>query len=338
MAGLAKGSPHERRVDIILQAVDRGRRLTRQLLSFARRQAIAPVTVHLSSSADSLFEVIRASLRGDIRCVLDLPAGLWPICVDQSEFEIAMINLAVNARDAMPAGGSFIVRARNEMLSGREVVVISVADTGAGIPADLLPRIFEPFFTTKPVGQGTGLGLSQVFGFVQQAGGEVHVESEPGRGTQFSMCFPRAVETAAAERTPASPQAAPRRRVLLAEDNSEVAEITREQLESFGHVVTWRPNAASALREIESGAYDALVSDVIMPGGVSGVELADQVSKLRPQIRILLVTGYSDELCARGSRYPVLRKPFTSHELQDALERLFADGAAPVSADAIPGA
>jgi CheY-like chemotaxis protein len=248
--------------------------------------------------------------------------------VDPAQLQVALINLAVNARDAMPKGGTFTVTAENRALRGQdttEAVAIAVTDTGSGMPREVLARAFEPFFTTKEVGRGTGLGLAQVYGFAQQSGGSVDIGSEMGRGTTVTLYLPRAagaeISVPIAASTPLTARAAVERRVLLVEDNREVAEVGRSILVERGHRVTLAGNVAQALELLDGEAFDMVVSDLVMPGEGNGLDLARTVRRRWPGLPIALMTGYSDAASeAVGEGYTLLAKPYEPADLIDAVE------------------
>jgi two-component system NtrC family sensor kinase len=269
-------------------------------------------------------DMLQSSLRGDIELGIDVPEGVWRVRVDPGELQIAILNLAMNARDAMPRGGRIEIAARNRS-GGDEQVELTVTDTGAGIPPEILPRIFEPFFTTKDVDKGTGLGLSQVYGFAQQSGGQVTAESRPGR-TTFSLILPRCHEAPEPARVATvALTSAMRGRALLVEDNGDVAEVGMAHLTELGLDVEVATDARAAVERLRSGTFDLMVSDVVMPGGVTGLDLARDVRARYPDMRILLATGYSavaDEAIAEG--FALIRKPYDLHALARALEDVLA--------------
>ncbi|MDQ4062280.1 MAG: ATP-binding protein, partial [Pseudomonadota bacterium] len=265
-----------RYLDAIDKAARRGESLTRQLLTFSRQQTVSPVVLDLGRRLPKLRDMLQSSLRGNIDVRIDVPPGLWPVKVDPGELELAILNLAVNARDAMPSGGTVTLTARNTTLAAGpaaegltgEFVAVSVRDTGAGIPADVLPKVFEPFFTTKEVGKGTGLGLSQVYGFAKQAGGTASIASEVGRGTEITLYLPRSHEQPAVAEDNASAEPGSRAEgtILLVEDNAEIAEVTKANLEELGYVVVHVTNAHAALEAMEGERrIDLVFSDVVMP-------------------------------------------------------------------------
>jgi two-component system NtrC family sensor kinase len=325
-----------RAIDAIDTAARRGASLTRQLLSFSRRQTHEPTPLDLGGHLAQLQEMLRSSLRGDIAIDLQIPDGLWPIRVDLSEFELAILNIAVNARDAMASGGRITIAAQNLTLrdpgtigiSG-DYVALSIADTGTGIPSELLAHVFEPFFTTKEVGKGTGLGLSQVYGFARQSGGTATVTSKPGQGTVVTLYLPRnaeavPVQTTAPE-TPATRPRAGRGRILLVEDNADVAEITKGRLEELGYEVAHAPDASVGMAMLADSApaIDLLVCDIVMPGDTNGLDLARVVRrKHQGKLPVVLATGYSDVAqSAADEGFIVLRKPYSERELREGVAR-----------------
>ena len=322
-----------RSVEAIETAVKRGADLTRQLLSFARRQTHEAKVIDLHHRLPLIRDMLQSSLRGDILISLEIPGDLWRTKLDPSELELALLNLAVNARDAMTNGGRLTLSARNVSLSepnemGLEghFIALMVADTGAGISAQVIDRVFEPFFTTKDVGKGTGLGLSQVYGFAQQAGGAVKIESEVGRGTTVVLYLPRCAEEGEAEapvREPAGTSLTNKGHSLLVEDNAEVAAVTRGLLEDLGYAVTAVFDVPSALQRMKEigNIVDVVVSDVVMPGGSNGLDLARQIRREHgSRIPIVLMTGYSENAQAASSEgFKILRKPFGAEDLKEAL-------------------
>ena len=317
-------------VEAIRAAVNRGEKLTRQLLAFSRRQQLMPVVVDLRARIDAVRDMLAPSLRGNLTLVCDIEDKIWPVEVDLGELELALVNIAVNARDAMPDGGSITLQARNVVLKegsaagplSGDFVALAVIDTGTGMPADVLARVFEPFFTTKPVGKGTGLGLSQVHGFANQSGGAVTVVSEQGEGTVVTIYLPRSRGVAPEEAGEGSiaPDLEAQGTVLLVEDSREVAEATTTMVEQLGYRVIWAENASEALRHLQQGVHvDLIFSDIVMPGAMSGLTLAQVCRDRYPDIPVLLTSGFSDAAEAADGRFDILRKPF---ELS-ALERAF---------------
>ena len=313
-----------RAVQAIETASQRGASLTRQLLTFARRQSVNPQTVDPADRIHSVREVLDAALGGSVQLVIDVADGIWPVMVDAAEFETALVNLVINARDAMPDGGSVTVGASNIYLDDGirkgDHVAIKVEDTGVGIAPDIAVKVFDPFFTTKAVGKGTGLGLSQVHGFAHQAGGTVTVASELGKGTAFTICLPRSerpIDSAEVEVSAIGSGT-----VLLVEDNPEVANASAGLLEQLGYSVRWVSDADAALREVERDGIDLVFSDIVMPGKMDGLSLARAIKQKRPALPILLATGYSEAAQNARTDFPILRKPYQLHELSRALEQL----------------
>jgi PAS domain S-box-containing protein len=317
-----------RALDAIETSARRGEDLTRHLLSFARRQRLQPVSVSLNERIRGLQELLSASLPAGVQLILDLPKKLWPIEADLSELELALLNLTVNARDAMPGGGVLTIAAENVTLTSKqgptdldgEFVALSVGDTGVGIPADILPRVFDPFFTTKDVSKGTGLGLSQVYGFAQQAGGRVTVSSELGRGATFTVYLPKARSAPKTAAEEAHVETATGASVLLVEDNPEVAEVAAGMLEQLGHEVQVANNAQSAIRRLETGeSFDLVFSDIVMAGEMDGVALARRLREDAPDLPVLLATGYSQAAERIGDEFSILRKPYNMKDLGQAV-------------------
>ena len=308
-----------RGLEAIQRAAERGERLTHQLLSFARRRVLTPQPVDVARRIPELREMLMQSLRGDIAIGLAMPERASIATVDPSEFELALINLAVNARDAMPAGGRLSIalsavelRGEPDGLSG-PFLAIAVADTGTGIPAEVLPQVFNPFFTTKESGKGTGLGLSQVYGFARQSGGTATVASTPGRGTTVTIYLPESKSVQAKAPRPAAAvgEMGRGRRALLVEDNAEVAAVTRAYLEELGFAVHTAGNAGEALRLSTEVAPDLVLSDVVMPGPMNGLELARRLRSRDPNLAIVLATGYSTSAkAAIDDGFSVLSKPY----------------------------
>ncbi len=332
-----------RALEAIQIAATRGESLTRQLLTFARRQPLNPKTIDPGATIAAFQDVLASSTRGNIDLHLDIPADIWPISVDISEFELALVNLAVNARDAMPGGGTITVSGANRTLHGHEsaehlageFVAISVTDTGSGMPADLLDKIFEPFFTTKGDGKGTGLGLSQAYGFARQSGGTITVASEVGRGTCVTMHLPRCTATGApapAER-PGPNAPGNGETVLVIEDNPDVRSVAGALLEQLGYRVVTVDSARAALDRIAAGAaVDLVFTDVMLPGDLDGLELARTLERKRPDLPVLLTTGYARVL-TQTHAFPILRKPYQISALADAVRQALAGaGGQPISA------
>lgn len=291
-------------LDMIATATQRGETLTRQLLTYSRQQTLTPQVVDLTQRLPVIRELLTRSLQSGIDITVDVPEGICAVRVDPGEFELAILNLAVNAKDAMPNGGSLSIRAKAVMLKGEateeglsgEFVAIRVADTGQGIAAQNLTKVFEPFFTTKEVGKGTGLGLSQVYGFAKQSGGTATVSSAEGRGTAITIYLPRTHDTpqASPAQAPVPEQSDTAGVALLVEDNHDVAEVAAEYLRQLGYRVRNVANAQAAVAALRLDAdVDLVFSDILMPGGMNGLDLAQEIRKRYPEIPVLLATGYS---------------------------------------------
>ncbi|HEU5017249.1 MAG TPA: ATP-binding protein [Pseudolabrys sp.] len=313
---------HTRLLDMIATATQRGETLTRQLLAYSRQQKLSPQVVDLTQRLPVIRDLLMRSLQADIEIKVDVPDEICAVRVDPGEFELAILNLAVNAKDAMPQGGALSIRAKPVALKGEasaeglsgEFVAVRVADTGHGIPADVLTRVFEPFFTTKEFGKGTGLGLSQVYGFARQSGGTATVSSGDGRGTAVTLYLPRSREApaAAAPKAPAHAAVEAHGTVLLVEDNADVAEVGASYLRQLGYRVRSVANAQAAIAALRlDPEVDLVFSDILMPGGKNGLDLAAEIGELFPDIPMLLTTGYSasaQDAVSRG--IVVLQKPY----------------------------
>jgi PAS domain S-box-containing protein len=314
-----------RAVAAIETASKRGATLTAQLLTFARRQSVNPQTVNLAERIESVRDVLDTGAGGTVMLVVDIDRDVWPVKVDVSELETALVNLVVNARDAMPGGGNITISAHNQTIDetpdAGDYVAIAVRDSGVGIAPDVLDKIFDPFFTTKPMGKGTGLGLSQVHGFTHQAGGTVRVESEIGKGTAITILLPRS-EQSSHQDISAPSEISGSGTVLLVEDNPEVASVSVNLLEQLGYTVLRVSDAEAALREIERNGFDFVFSDIVMPGKMDGLDLAHRLRELRPDLPVLLATGYSDAAANVRGNYPILRKPYEIHQLNQAIAKL----------------
>jgi PAS domain S-box-containing protein len=317
-------------IDAVSSAANRGESLTRQLLAFSRRQPLNPVVTDPKERIESVHEMLLGSLGGNVALKCDIAPDVWPVEVDIAELELALVNIAVNARDAMPGGGAITLSAVNVALTSEdgvdglegEFVALSMTDTGVGIAPDVLPRIFEPFFTTKTLGKGTGLGLAQVYGFSHQSGGTVVAASKAGNGTTITIYLPRkqAAVVPNTETPPTQPIASGEGTILMVEDNSEVAEVTASLLEQLGYRTLHASNASDALNRLQRGQKVALVfSDIVMPGDMNGVALAQEIANRYPHIPVLLTSGYSDVVQTAASQARVLRKPFHLSALEKSI-------------------
>jgi signal transduction histidine kinase len=315
-------------VAAILRAVDVGSRLTQQLLRFAARQPLKPQTLDLGRYMPDLKELLTNVVGKRIGIAVSTDAGTRTIFVDSAELELALINLALNARDAMPDGGTLRVTARNAAaeetlgLTPGDYVAIDVADEGVGIDAALVERIFEPFVTTKPIGEGTGLGLAQVHGFCKQAGGAARIASVPGQGTKATLLVPATTASvpAQAPRAPALPaDSLAALRVAVVEDNEALGEATAALLRSHGAAVVRLPDAAAALDAIGRDAgFDVVLTDVMMPGAMDGLSLARELRARTPPVPVVLISGYAPQVEA-GHGFTLLQKPTSDEQLIGAL-------------------
>jgi PAS domain S-box-containing protein len=310
----------------IKDAAKRGAGLTQHLLAFSRRQTLRPEVLDVSRRLTDMANLLSRSLRGDIALKIDLPANLWPVEVDPGQFELALLNLGLNARDAMPDGGTLTVTGRNIVLDDKvaelvgKYIAVEVADTGCGMPEAIKSRAFEPFFTTKDVGKGSGLGLSQVYGLAKQSGGSVTIDSEEGKGTTVTIYLPAAKAAPAV----AAPQevtrfvtANPRATILVVEDEERVADVTVAVLEQSGYRVRLARHADEALELLRRGErVDLVFTDVVMPGNVDGIQLAQSIRKTYPSLPVLLASGFSDALTAAGvGALSLISKPYEPETL-----------------------
>ena len=313
------GEQHElaRQIDAVRLAAEKGGALTRQLLAFSRRQRLNPLTVDLNTLIADFAPLMRQAVGEAVSIELSLAAEPLPAHLDPAQFESALLNLAVNARDAMEGGGQLTIAAK---ATGGEdsKIVVTVRDTGEGMDAEVASRIFEPFFTTKEIGKGSGLGLSQVYGFVRQSGGEISVRSTPGQGATFEIQLPLS-QASLSERGGGDVIQAARgsERVLVVEDDPAVLAMAVETLEGLGYQVTTANTAAAALKRLKGRkAFDLLFSDVVMPGGVNGVELAHMAREARPGLKVLLTSGYvGDEAASWANEFPLIDKPYLAPAL-----------------------
>lgn len=323
------------------EAAQMGSRLTKRLLSFSRQRKLEPTVVGLNEQVLNIMELLRRSLGETINITTSLRSHLWTVSVDPGEIENALLNLAINARDAMPQGGQLTIGTSNVSLDADDAlgeyglpcgdyVCLAVSDTGSGMPPEVVARAFEPFFTTKPSGRGTGIGLASVYGFVKQSGGNATIYSELGHGTTVRLYLPRANPDPvyADLNTAKDKKGAAGETVLVVEDNPELRTLSLDRLKRLGYRVIEADSGRAALSVIETGVQiDLVFSDVVMPGGISGYELARLVSERFPLVKILLTSGYDAEFGAAqetaGSELKVLCKPYRQVELAQALREAF---------------
>jgi PAS domain S-box-containing protein len=322
-----------------------GSKLTDQLLTFARRRHMDAHVIQLNDLVVSITDMLRRTLGEHITLSTSLARDIWSTRADPGQFQSAIVNMAVNARDAMPQGGKLVVETRNIELDADHAdyqselqpghyVQLSISDTGAGMEPEIRDRVFEPFFTTKEKGRGTGLGLAMVYGFVKQSGGHVTIYSEPGLGTTINLYFPRS--DASSEQSSVVKHAAPdvpvRETVLVVEDDSRVRQLTIKRLKLIGYQVLEASDGPSAIEILKGGdPVDLVFTDLIMPGGLSGREVAIRARQLRPGVKVLLTSGYAEELVhgddLQREQLKVLRKPYQQADLIAALREVLGNDA-----------
>ena len=322
--------PREKRnqyVDAIYEAGTKATRLTDQLLAFGRRRPVRTEVVDVNAAIDALSEMLSRTLGSQIRTEVDLADDLGRVEVDTAQLEMAILNAVVNARDAMPAGGTLKITTSLEQDDGSDWVRIDVRDTGLGMPQRVLDRAFDPFFTTKAVGEGTGLGLSQIHGFAAQAGGRAELRSAEGAGTTVTIILPRTTK----ELTYSGGQAAPASldpgvRVLLVEDNPQVRSFAEDLLNDLGCEVVSAASGDEALGLLGGNELDLVLSDIVMPG-MSGIALAREIAKVRPGLPVILATGYSEQAAQANPGLPIVLKPYSAKDLAAAMAQALTSAA-----------
>ncbi|WP_044562392.1 PAS domain-containing sensor histidine kinase [Azospirillum sp. B4] len=330
-------------------AVDRAAALHPRLLAFSRQQTLDPSPTDISRLVRGMEDLVRRTVGPGIALDVDTPIDLWTTLIDANQLESALLNLCINARDAMPQGGHITIEAGNRVIQeaagapdmpagdipAGQYVRLSVTDTGVGMPPDVVARAFDPFFTTKPIGQGTGLGLSMIYGFVRQSGGQVRIRSEVGQGTTVSLYLPRHEGQERAAEMLAIAQAAPRAKrgetVLVVDDEPTVRLLVTEVLDELGYTTLEAADGASGLRILESDAViDLLVTDVGLPQGMNGRQLADAGRELRPGLKVLFITGYAENAVIGNERLPpglhIQTKPFTMETLGNRIKGILSGG------------
>jgi K+-sensing histidine kinase KdpD len=317
-----------RLVQGIKDALDRGAKLTQQLLTFARRTQVKPEVIDVGVRLQGIRDLLDRSLREDVHVEFMLQDDLWPIEVDPAQFDIAIVNIAVNARDAMPSGGEIDIEATNLPggLEGEDAVEIRVVDHGTGMQPETVEKAFEPFFTTKGVGRGTGLGLSQVYGFARAAGGMAHIESRAGEGTTVCLTLPRCMRAATQEaiRAAARMPDLKNEKLLVVEDDDQIADMLQQMVSELGGRAIRASTAREGLQLFEKEAPDGIISDMVMPGDWDGLELVRQVRRRKGDVPVLLMTGYSSAAAqAREEGYTLLEKPFNLEQLARGLSEVF---------------
>ena len=327
------------RLQTATRAVDRGAKLASQLLSFARRQPLQPLVVNVNKLVRGMDDLLRRTLGEEVELVTSTATNLWNTALDPNQFENVIINLAVNARDAMNNSGKLTIEVGNAVLDERycrqhpevlpgQYVLLAVSDTGSGMTPEVMERAFEPFFTTKPEGRGTGLGLSMVYGFVKQSGGHLKLYSEVGHGTTIKLYLPRAIEAESMDaQVVAGPIEGGTETILVVEDDAEVRTTVVEMVSELGYRVLKAVDAQSALVILQSGVpIDMVFTDVVMPGPVRSPELARQAKELQPDIEVLFTSGYTENAIVHGGRLDagvqLLSKPYSREELARKLRQL----------------
>jgi nitrogen-specific signal transduction histidine kinase/CheY-like chemotaxis protein len=319
----------DRYINAAQGASKRAAALTHRLLAFSRRQTLDPKPTDVNRLVAGLEELIRRTVGPAVTVEVSAATGLWPVLVDPPQLENALINLCINARDAMPEGGRITIETANTVLDAREArqldmppgpyLLLRVTDTGTGMPPEIVGKVFEPFFTTKPIGQGTGLGLSMIYGFTQQSGGQVRLVSEVGRGTKVCLYLPRhggaVVEEDPHAAAGAPARAAPGETVLVVDDEPTVRMLVAEVLEDLGYTAIEAADSVAGLKVLQSDVrIDLLVSDVGLPGGMNGRQMAEAGRAKRPGLKVLFITGYAETaVLGNGQLAPgmqVITKPF----------------------------
>jgi len=334
-------------IENAMTGVSRAAKLTHRLLAFSRQQPLEPVSVDIHQLVASMAELLRSTLGETIAIEAVLARGLWRAKVDPNELENAILNLAINARDAMPRGGKITLETANahldadhaqahEQVSAGDYVMIAISDTGTGMTSEVMAKAFEPFFTTKPVGMGTGLGLSQVYGFIKQSGGHVALTSEVGRGTTVKLYLPKERKEAeeprlkpAAASAPVATEAAAHK-ILVVEDDAMVRQFSVEVLEAVGHRVLAAADGPSALTLLRRHPdISLLFTDVVLGGAMDGRQLADESLKIRPTLKVLFTTGHTRHAIVHDGRLDegvnLLGKPFSVAALTAKVQKILGD-------------
>jgi PAS domain S-box-containing protein len=326
------GDKAVRSVDAIETAVRRGANLTRQLLTFSRYQPLSQAAIDLGPHLRGIAEMLKSSSGSSIDIAIQVPDQIWPVMADVGELDLALLDLVLNARDAMPDGGTITLSAVNvpggtTSEADGDQVGITVADQGVGIPPDILSKVFDPFFTTNEPGRGSGLGLSQVYGFARQSGGRVEIRSELGRGTSVTIFLPSSKEEAAGENDKAQAKLIDKGgTALLVEDNLDVAHVTTTLLEQIGYRCKSVLNADAALELLEEGErFDLVFSDIVMAGRLNGLALARIIRERFPDVPVVLATGYSEAAGQAQKEFIILRKPYVVTDLQKAVANAVAE-------------
>jgi CheY-like chemotaxis protein len=331
--GDREGEEANRSIEAIIAAIDRGSSLTARLLAFSRKSTLSPAATDVSDVVGGLYNMLQRSLGETVELRIESAPDLWPAMIDPHQFENALVNLTINARDAMPQGGTLTIETsnvaldkayadRHEEVTPGEYVLVAVSDTGTGMPSAVLEQVFDPFFTTKDVGKGSGLGLSMVYGFAKQSGGHVAIYSEVDHGTTVQLYMPRAHESAAESRAEddAVEIAGGSERILVVEDDPNVRNIPVRIFRAHGYDVVEAVNGADAVEQLEKGQpFDLLFTDVVLPDGMNGVEIAEEARRLQPGIKVLYTTGYAENAVVHSGQLDpgvtLVNKPYRRTEL-----------------------
>jgi len=334
---LKEGSIEKEFAGTALEAALKGSELTKQLLAFSRRQTLDPRVVELNGLVEGMAPLLRRTLGENVTVKLELTDDLWRTKLDSAQMESSLLNLVINARDAMPGGGVLTVETANATvdpdnpeLPPGDYAVIAVSDTGSGIPPELLAKVVEPFFTTKGVGKGSGLGLSMIYGFAKQSGGQLRIYSEVGHGTTVRLYLPRSEEAIEAPKAPAAGLVKGRgERILVVEDNVDVRRVAVRQLTELGYQVVEADNGAAGLEVLsQDHGVDLVFTDIVMPGGMTGIEMIAAAREARPDLKALFTTGFTSAATANNSRVTgadmVISKPYRVAELAAKLREALA--------------
>jgi CheY-like chemotaxis protein len=339
--GFATDPKAIKRLNSMMSAVDHGAKLSSQLLAFARRQPLQPIVLNLGRTVRNIDDLLQRALDESVQLSTLVDEDSWNILVDPSPLENVILNLALNARDAMPNGGTLSIKVSNFVVDARharthagvaagEYVLLAMSDTGAGMSADVMAQAFEPFFTTKPAGKGTGLGLSMAYGFIKQSGGHIEIFSEPGQGTTINILLPRSLEAATSAPVPLNETVVGgNETILVVEDDVEVQASVVGMLVELGYQVLSADDGESALRIIQSGVQiDLLFTDVVMPGSLPGPQLANQAREILPDLKVLFTSGFTRNALISGGRLDdgvqLLSKPYQSEQLAHKIRQMLS--------------
>lgn len=324
----------ENQIDAIVRSGERGAELTQSMLAFSRKQDLQPQILQLDVQVQTMITLLRRTLGETINIKVNFEENLWPCKADPGKVENALLNMAINARDAMPDGGTLTIEIKNALLDEDyaaiqsdiepgKYVMLAVSDTGIGIEADQLQHVFEPFYTTKEIGKGTGLGLSMVYGFAQQSKGHVSIYSEPGQGTTLKLYLPQSSDSVPIiQSQPEDPTEKAEGTILVVEDDPDVRSLTVSLLQNLGYEVSEAQDYTSAVTILwDENDFDLMLTDTILPGKNNGPELADRALEIQPGLKILFMSGYAEEAFSNHKLAPdsaiFLQKPFHKAELAE---------------------